>query len=95
MNFITEPGLFSWKLALEKNRGNRVIIYAICSISLLAMIGTKSSTSTIATIVAIVAAWYRFGLIDVPDEVKEKMGRPKARTIGDGENGLGECTVWL
>ena len=43
-----------WKLALEKNRGNRVIIYAICSISLLAMIGTKSSTSTIATIVAIV-----------------------------------------
>ena len=47
-----------WKLALEKNRGNRVIIYAICSISLLAMIGTKSSTSTIATIVAIIAAWY-------------------------------------
>lgn len=39
--------------------------------------------------------FYRFGLIDVPDEVKEKMGRPKARTIGDGENGLGECTVWL
>ena len=30
--------------------------------------------------------FYRFGLIDVPDEVKEKMGRPKARTIGDGEN---------
>ena len=27
--------------------------------------------------------FYRFGLIDVPDEVKEKMGRPKARTIGD------------
>ena len=23
--------------------------------------------------------FYRFGLIDVPDEVKEKMGRPKAR----------------
>ena len=37
--------------------------------------------------------FYRFGLIDVPDEVKEKMGRSKARTIGDGKNGLGECTV--
>ena len=23
--------------------------------------------------------FYRFGLIDVPDEVKEKMGRPKKR----------------
>ena len=33
--------------------------------------------------------FYRFGLIDVPDEVKEKMGRPKARTIGDRHLKLG------
>ena len=37
--------------------------------------------------------FYRFGLIDVPDEVKEKMGHPKNRK-GQGK-GTGRVAAWI
>jgi len=39
----------------------------------------KTESDIEAGVIAVYGMFYRFGLIDVPDKVKEKMGRPKDR----------------
>lgn len=92
-------GEYTKKLWIDRRENSKSLAWSSVLLTLKNIKGEvvdrPKALGDIRGVTYIYGMFYRFGLIDVPDEVKEKMGRPKARTIGDGENGLGECTVWL
>lgn len=92
-------GEYTKKLWIDRRENSKSLAWSSVLLTLKNIKGEvvdrPKALGDIRGVTYIYGMFYRFGLIDVPDEVKEKMGRPKAQTIGDGENGLGECTVWL
>ena len=83
-------GEYTKKLWIDRRENSKSLAWSSVLLTLKNIKGEvvdrPKALGDIRGVTYIYGMFYRFGLIDVPDEVKEKMGRPKARTIGDGEN---------
>ena len=92
-------GEYTKKLWIDRRENSKSLAWSSVLLTLKNIKGEvvdrPKALGDIRGVTYIYGMFYRFGLIDVPDEVKEKMGRPKSPDHWGRGKCLGECTVWL